>query len=238
MLKSFFSRMWPADRSGRDFSLASGERQTAVSLAEIRYDHRARYGYIAEHLAESGVPPEAFGLDAFCAIGYGTYLLAEKLGCSLMGVDASREAVALANQHYANDRTFFVHKLFPFRLPKETFDFAVCVESLEHVADAEGLLREIGRSLKPGCYLFLSTPNEVQFSLGRNPDKFHVRHYTRQEVLDLVRKTLGGELLRWGGQNLYRMENGVIAAVLPDEEMELTEGTEGQLLFFLVRKRE
>lgn len=236
MLDSFFSKFQRCDRNERDFSLHSGERQTGTSLADIRYDHRARYSYIADYLSSSGTIREnAFGLDIFCANGYGAYLVSETLNCVLLGVDASMEAIACANSHYSNGRTFFAHKAFPFQLPKAAFNFVICLESLEHVVDASDLLREISESVRPGGYLFLSTPNERLFSLAKNPDKFHCRHYTMPELLALVEEVTDLELLNWAGQNLYKMDDGIISCVLPDDLMHLKEREEGQLLFFVFR---
>jgi len=145
----------------RDFSLESGERQPGETLEEIRYDHRARYDFAVKYLKEHCRDEQlSFGLDAFCGNGYGTYILSTGLGCNMLGIDGSGDAVVFAARHYANEKTFYAHKAFPFQLPETTFDFITCYESLEHVEKASQLVKEIGKSLKKEGTLFLSVPNE------------------------------------------------------------------------------
>ncbi len=43
-------------------------------------------------------------------------------------------------------------------LPDQSFDVVLCTQTIEHVANFQGLLREANRLLKPGGTLFLSGP--------------------------------------------------------------------------------
>lgn len=52
------------------------------------------------------------------------------------------------------------------------FDFTICTQVLEHVADPENLLREISRTLKPGGQVFLTMPfvwneHEIPYDFNR-----------------------------------------------------------------------
>jgi 2-polyprenyl-3-methyl-5-hydroxy-6-metoxy-1,4-benzoquinol methylase len=44
-------------------------------------------------------------------------------------------------------------------LPSESFDGVVCVEVIEHVTQDHLLVEQIARVLKPGGWLYLTTPN-------------------------------------------------------------------------------
>jgi 2-polyprenyl-3-methyl-5-hydroxy-6-metoxy-1,4-benzoquinol methylase len=164
-------------------------------------------------------------------------MLSNGLACNMLGIDASRDAIALANSHYANEQTFYVHKIFPFSLPETAFDFITCYESLEHVGKAPLLVKELGTSLKRDGCLFLSVPNEPCLPLSKNPNPFHCKHYSMQEIMSMVSELTDLELLMWLGQNLYEVCDGKVCGSLPEDKMELLESQEGQLLVCVFRKR-
>jgi 2-polyprenyl-3-methyl-5-hydroxy-6-metoxy-1,4-benzoquinol methylase len=237
MLKRLFSKVTPVRNTGRDYTLNSGERQTGRTLPDIRYDHRERYKYIGEYLStRCSFPEKMFGLDVFCANGYGTFMLSEALRCPVLGLDASKEAVTFAERHYCNARTYYANKIFPFQLPPDLFHFVACIESLEHVEDDRLLIREISQALRNGGYLFISTPNETCYSHLKNPDKFHYRHYTRKELVSLVEETSNLKIINWLGQNSYEMQDGKILLHLAEEKMHLTEKVEGQFILYVFKK--
>jgi 2-polyprenyl-3-methyl-5-hydroxy-6-metoxy-1,4-benzoquinol methylase len=95
----------------------------------------------------------------FCGNGYGSYMAA-RAGHSLLAIDASPEAVSVANAHYQEPGLFFCQKEWPFALPRACFDFCFCLESVEHVVDGSALVAAVVDSLRPGGLLILSTPNE------------------------------------------------------------------------------
>ena len=217
------------------YAFKSGERQTAFQLQGIRGDHVQRYeAAISAIESASGDIRDGFVLDAFCGNGYGTHMLCERLRCHGLGIDASSGAVACADDHYATDRVFFCRKEFPFDLPKRTFDAVTCLESLEHVEEADAFVQTLADGLKPGGVLFLSTPNEDVFPFDAESHKFHVRHYRREEVLELVARIDGGfRLLEWYGQDIY----GENRAALGEDGWRVEPRKEGQILMFAFVKR-
>jgi len=220
-----------------DFSLESGERQTGTKLESIRYDHRVRYDFTINYLNQ-GLTGEAkmFGLDIFCGTGYGTYMLATQLSCAMLGLDGSKDAISFANKHYSNKKALYSHKLFPFCLPDNMFDFITCYESLEHIKDDAQLIEQLNASLKANGFLFLSTPNERCFPLRKNFNKFHYKHYTMEEVMKLIKEVGEYELITWLGQNLYELNGGKSIGNLSDHQMDLHELQEGQLLNYVFNK--
>lgn len=106
---------------------------------------------------------------------------------------------------------------YPWKTEAGTTDLIVCTELVEHLSDQaneifnEGfyksgffvLLRESYQALKPGGYLFLTTPNaasvlHIKLTLQGDPPWFfikHVREYTMNEVVEQV-KGAGFEIVR------------------------------------------
>ena len=125
-----------------DFSLHSGERQTAPRYSEIRADHRARYEW-----ADARLPENSMGADLFCGIGYGTHLLAKRR--LVVGIDGSVAAISQARQHYNSSGTHFRCAVWPGPLYLSGCDFIVSLESLEHVEDGAGFFKAMADALKP-----------------------------------------------------------------------------------------
>jgi SAM-dependent methyltransferase len=222
----------------RDFSLHSGERQTAEALDGIRCDHRARYEKAADTIRNQFSDTESlFGLDIFCGTGYGAFLVNQLLGCSVLGIEGSSEAVTFANEHFPGKNLYYVYKRFPFELPSSIFDFVLCYESLEHVEDDGALLQNMAQTLKPRGFLFISVPNEAINSLSRNPNRFHFRHYHHKDITGRLSASFNLEIISWYGQNVYRMNEGVVCGLLDDTEMKLIEKSEGQFNVYVCRKR-
>jgi len=207
---------------GRDFSLNSGERQTAPNVDTIRADHRYRYERAAQWLRRHTPQPwRLTGLDVFCGNGYGSRIIADNTGARMVGFDGSAEAVDLAERHYGNHRVVFGHACFPFSLEEDLFDFAICFESVEHVDDARGLLSQLSRAVRGP--LFVSVPLDGGLPFECNSERFsnHVRHYLSEELRELLRE-VGRPLIaaEWG-QTTYRVNNRKVGEPLPPGAMHL-----------------
>ena len=212
-----------------DLSLHSGERQVATEYSGIRADHRFRYEWANNHISEGG-----FGLDIFCGNGYGTWLLAQTR--LVVGIDASTDAIRLAETHFRTARTLFCANYYPFDLPSNTFDFVVSLESVEHVKDGATFFQSLVNSLKPGGVVVFSTPCEDLLPHAMTGNHFHFKHYTLQETLALA-SSYGLELLDWAGQNTYTFQaDGRQGSLLLDSEMHLSAREAGQFLVLLSRK--
>jgi ubiquinone/menaquinone biosynthesis C-methylase UbiE len=84
-------------------------------------------------------------------------------------------------------------------LPSRSFDGVVCIEVIEHVRDDESLITQVFRVLKPGGWLYLTTPNGDYVRNKQpnyNPD--HFRHYTRKELHALLTKYFKIVKIRYG----------------------------------------
>ena len=220
----------------KNYSLNSGERQTAINVEDIRKDHLGRYQIVVNYIA-SVATSEKRVLDMFCGNGYGSFMIAESIPkVRILSVDGSKEAINLAKKHYRNKNIVYKHKFFPFKLRNKYYDFIVSLESIEHVQDDNLFLDKIYNALKHNGVLFLSTPNEEKQSLKINPNHFHFRHYITSEMIDLLEKK-GFQLLKIYGQDVYVINHeGKVTGLLEPEKMELIENYNGQFCIYVLKK--
>ena len=95
-------------------------------------------------------------LDLGSGEGYGTSLLARKAGM-VVGLELDPTVAADAQKKYDSSNLHFVAGSgvqIPFI---ELFDVVVCLETLGHVDNRGGLIREVKRLLKPDGLLIVST---------------------------------------------------------------------------------
>jgi len=103
-------------------------------------------------------------LDAGCGTGTLARWLASR-GCSVLGVDAAFEMVAVANQSaesqdYSHRLQFVrVQTIARLALDDRSLDGILCSSVLEYVPDPSVCLIEFARVLKPGGLLLVSIPN-------------------------------------------------------------------------------
>ncbi|UPS91664.1 MULTISPECIES: class I SAM-dependent methyltransferase [unclassified Bizionia] len=72
-------------------------------------------------------------------------------------------------------------------LPDYSYDAVVSIEVIEHVEADDLFVKHIAQVIKKGGWAYFTTPNGdfiKNEGPGKNPD--HVRHYTRQELQDLL----------------------------------------------------
>jgi hypothetical protein len=224
--------------TSRDFSLESGERQTALRIDAIRADHVARYGLAGRWLRQRRQPGKyRTGIDIFCGNGYGARLIASSTGARMIGLDGSEEAIKLAERHYSNHRIVFGQAEFPFALQAGVADFAICFDSAAHVADPVGLLREI--SAATDGPLFLSVPLEESLPFGANRDlfAFHTRHFNRDEIRTILAEIGRPCILEEWGQMVYRMSGSRMCGLLPPGMMQPGQLTAESQFMILVAER-
>jgi SAM-dependent methyltransferase len=176
----------------------TGERFTPECVREIRYEHVHRYAF-AQRLVEGQRV-----LDAACGEGYGSAMLAAR-AASVSGVDLSAEAVAHARRRYrAPGLSFEQADCLALPFADDSFDRVVSFETLEHLEDHNGLLREFRRVLRADGLLLISSPDKAVYSdqqQNRNP--FHVRELYRPEFEALLSAHFPAYQL-WGQRLLFQ----------------------------------
>jgi len=129
------------------------------------------------------VRPNDRVLDAACGLGYGGHVVrALTRASSVTGIDGSEYAVDYANLCYAGDRSrgAYVCGYLPQALhayPDASFDAVISFETLEHVEDPQGLLKEFERVLTPGGRVIVSVPNDWSDESGEDPNPYHLHVY-------------------------------------------------------------
>ena len=156
----------------------------------VRYVHNNRLDNIIRHL------PLGRGLkilDAGCGEGH----LLEKLykyqaDNDYYGVDLTEIALVKARQRCPQAK-FILSDLAKIDLPSAGFDIIICTETLEHISNYRGVLKEFERLLKPNGCLIITFPNEFwwtvsRFFLGRRPIKVvdHVNFFTPKKIRRLL----------------------------------------------------
>jgi ubiquinone/menaquinone biosynthesis C-methylase UbiE len=138
-------------------------------------EHLVRYWWAAAAAVGADV------LDAACGVGFGTALLAGAGARTATGVDLSEEAVAAARERCGSDASFVVADVAELPLEDDSFDLAVCFETIEHVSRPERAIAELRRVLRPSGTLVISSPNRGVSPPG-NPH--HAHELTPAELRD------------------------------------------------------
>jgi ubiquinone/menaquinone biosynthesis C-methylase UbiE len=122
-------------------------------------------------------------LDAACGLGYGTAYLAE-VARRVRGVDASTEAIAIAERRYPGPNVMFgVADVQALPDSDASYDVVVSFETIEHVDQPTTMLGEIARVLRDDGTFIVSTPKaRVTTSTPTNP-----HHRTEWSTDDFAR---------------------------------------------------
>lgn len=163
------------------------ERMEVQPESLFYYEHHTRYQF-AKNYIQSGPT-----LDIACGSGYGVNLLGQCSGVHVVGADLYRPALCNARKEYTDNHLSFAvtNGLFlPFH--NSSFQNIVTLETIEHITDDQAYLCEIARVLCFDGVCILSTPNRA-YSIRHNiSNPYHVREYTKEELLSLLQKYFTG----------------------------------------------
>ncbi len=127
-----------------------------------------RMAYLRRVLLTHGRHPG--GLEIL-DVGCGGGLLSEEIARlgpkRLVGVDPSRESIAVARRHAADSGLSIEYEVargeeLPF--DDASFDFVACCDTLEHVDDVRAVVAQVSRVLRPGGIFAYDTINRNAFS--------------------------------------------------------------------------
>lgn len=161
-------------------SEAHPERFDPVDHAQtlMASEHRGRYWWAAQLAAGRSV------LDAGCGTGYGLEILAAAGAAELTGLDIDRGAVASAQRRGERSGARVEQgDLQALDFPDDSFDLAVCFETLEHLASPDRGVAELRRVVRPGGTLVVSSPNPEVYPGG---NEHHLNELRPQELRELV----------------------------------------------------
>tara|TARA_Y100001970_G_C14239315_1_gene863875 strand:- start:3078 stop:3815 length:738 start_codon:yes stop_codon:yes gene_type:complete len=100
----------------------------------------------------------------------------------------------------SNLKKIILHDMIkPLENMENIYDLALNIEVIEHVREAEELIKNISKVLKSSGVLYLTTPNGDYVKNEPphyNPD--HVKHYTRKELDKLLKKYFNNVEIEYG----------------------------------------
>jgi ubiquinone/menaquinone biosynthesis C-methylase UbiE len=128
--------------------------------------------------------PDDVILNVGCAWGYFEHHYLAGRVKRAVGIDYNEASINFAKEHVEAEFYCASSNALPFA--EVTFDKVLCEDTLEHVDDEEGTLREIVRVLKPGGLLVLSVPNDFLNILDREYPEH--RHYSAADLRHLLGK--------------------------------------------------
>lgn len=169
--------------SDADAVLALTGERTVPGLAAENYWFR-RHEVVYEHLAPRCA--DAVVLEAGSGEGYGADLIAQ-VASHVIGLDYDDSAVAHVKARYPRV-DMRQGNLADLPLPDASVDVVVNFQVIEHLWDQGQFVRECRRVLRPGGALFMSTPNRITFSPGRDTpiNPFHTRELNASELMELL----------------------------------------------------
>lgn len=158
--------------------------------------HIGRYALVRELCRDRRV------LDLACGQGYGSRLMRQWGARHVVGVDASTDAIERAKSLFSAEGIEF-HCRDASQLSADElgqpFDLAVCIETIEHVADAAGLLRLLRNCVHPAGLIVVTCPNDHWYYPGEGEaNAFHLRKYRFEEFRALAESELGPANWRLG----------------------------------------
>ena len=134
-------------------------------------------------------------LDLACGTGYGGPILTDQgRAKSVHGIDIDGWAVKYALNRFARGKLIKYSQadVTDTGLPDECADLIASFETVEHISDAVGFIREVTRLLRPGGKLIISTPNDWPLT------KYHVHSFTRESFGELLQPHFRS--IAWWGQ--------------------------------------
>lgn len=165
-------------------TMDKGERQVVTSRDAVRPDHLNRYEFAVQQLKAVGADTI---LDLACGVGYGSQLLALETQARITAVDIDNAALEHAKQYFPAPKIDYVlGDARALTFDSAEFDAIVSFETIEHVDFAEQLVEHYHRWLKPGGYLICSTPNQDVMPFDKEKFRFHVKHFTNEELVSLL----------------------------------------------------
>ncbi len=141
------------------------------------------YEYVKEIISKnSSVLEVGFGE------GYGIHHISQKVKMSV-GLELSETYVEYAKKKYLNSSCNYMRydgEKIPFE--NNTFDYVISCMVIEHVLDIYSYLKEMYRVLKPGGYLYLTTPNrKLRLKDNEKPfNRFHITEFDQESLFLII----------------------------------------------------
>jgi SAM-dependent methyltransferase len=182
--------------------------------------YRGRRTVLERVIDELRLPARARILDAGCGSGRNMVELARH--GTVTGVELSDVSVEKARERGVGEVVAGSVLEMPF--PAESFDFAVTLDVIEHLADDLGALRELRRVVAPGGALLVTVPAYPWLWSGHDVINHHHRRYTRR-TLQRVAERAGWTQARTTYFNSLLLPVAVVLRVLDRFNRKTTESS-------------
>jgi SAM-dependent methyltransferase len=130
-------------------------------------------------------------------VGAGTFTnlpMLEEFG-TVVGLEPSAQAIAIAREQFGASRVNAVQGELPAGIPTGPFDVITAIDVLEHVEQPVESLRAMREVLAPGGWLFVTVP-AWQFLWSAHDDfNHHFRRYTPRGLREHLEQ--GGFAVQW-----------------------------------------
>jgi len=161
-----FGKMHPVNR---DYELQTHRAE------DRHWWYRGRRRVLARTIERLHLPLDARILDAGCGSGRNMVDLARR--GEVTGVEISPASILLARARAVGEVVEGSVLRMPFA--ENSFDFAVCLDVVEHLRDDRAALRELRRVLAPGAALLVTVPAYQWLWSGHDEVNHHCRRYSR-----------------------------------------------------------
>lgn len=162
-------------------------------------EHRKRYAFAARFVKGKTV------LDIACGTGYGTRMLLDAGAAAATGVDISADAVAYARREFGAGNIAFL-AADAETCKSGAYDVIVSFETLEHLENRNGFIRNLSSLLHENGLLIISTPNKAVTSpmkpAHKIRNKYHKYEYVEREFVSLL-QSAGFRTIKKFGQHRY-----------------------------------
>ncbi len=148
----------------------------------MKYTQFNNHTYETHRIIYNLIEPNSLILDLGCATGYFGQELKKKV-CQTTGVEQDLSAVKIAKKYLQQVIIADLEEPNGLKFPKQKFDYILMMDVLEHLRNRNELLSKVGRWLKRGGKLIISTPNIAHISI-RLKLLFGDFTYTETGILD------------------------------------------------------
>ena len=156
-----FSKSHESRNTGKDQELKNFYNKSRNYLERLRkHDENTFAEYIK--LCKNEILSGGKILECGCGMGLSSSLLAQN-GFNVTAIDISELFIQEAKNNYLdnNNPEFCVQDVSKLEFPDSMFDAVCSFDFIEHVADVEIAMKEMGRVTKNGGILIISTPNHL-----------------------------------------------------------------------------
>jgi SAM-dependent methyltransferase len=160
-------------------------------VEEWHWWYRGRRRIISSVVRRLELPPGAEILDAGCGSGRNMVDLA-RYG-PVTGLEIADASITWARNRGIGEIVKGSITEAPF--PDDRFDFAVCLDVLEHIDEELAALRELRRILRPGGRLLVTVPAYQSLWSEHDVINHHKRRYTRASLASVA--TAAGWVTAW-----------------------------------------